>query len=265
MAALLSTGAALLCASAPSLCRFVLPLATLGLLLGVAGLALVLSQGRTRLLFPSAGTGFAGGVLFTALLFPGLLGPVFLASRAGDALDARVIRTVPLPGKLGTIGAAGRESVDASGAALQLGKINLRVVSASIRRVTSKSSFTKKIPPGDYHFIRLRMQQVDAAKGSAAGSGLEKSVPSLKNNSGETYRLSDVQEVGPAPGPRKSSGFPVAFQDQVLVFEAPANLEDLYLEVPAEQWGGKGTFRFTIPRSMIQDERAAPSGVAGRR
>ena len=31
------------------------------------------------------------------------------------------------------------------------------------------------------------------------------------------------------------------------------------LEIPVDTWGGKGTFRFTIPASMINDLRGKPS------
>ena len=269
LGALLLGGAALLCASVPSLCRFVLPAASLGLLLGVAGLVVVLRQGRMRLLFPIMGTGLAGTVLLIALRFPAFLGPVFLASRARDTVDANAIRAVPLPGSLGKIGPGDRDWVDASKAAVQQGRLTVRVLSVAVRRAWPKTSQAKKTPPKDYYYIRLRTQQVDAAsvteRPPAPGSGLEKAGPALTDNSGKNYPLCDVQEVAPAPGARKSSGFPVAYQDRILVFEAPARMEDLRLEVPAESLGGRGVFRFAIPRSMIQDERAGAEGGKARR
>src|SRR5260370_11078430 len=96
--ALLLGGAALLCASAPSLCRWVMPLSSVGLLLGLV--ALPLARGRSRLLFPITGTAAAGTVLLAALLFPTILGPVYLASRGKEAVDLTVIRVVPLAGNL---------------------------------------------------------------------------------------------------------------------------------------------------------------------
>jgi hypothetical protein len=58
----------------------------------------------------------------------------------------------------------------------------------------------------------------------------------------------------------------VAVEDQVFVFEASTTgLEALRLEVPAEAWSQQGSFRFTIPISMIQDERSRLSGRPGQK
>ena len=147
----------------------------------------------------------------------------------------------------------------------------MQVISASVRRVQAKSTPNKKIPPGDYHFIRLRVQQ-DAASASAAkrdhgpGSRLEKAAPRLTDNTGKVYPLCDVVEMAPAPNERRSSVFPAGFQDQLLVFEASATRpENLRLEVPAEAWGGKGALRFSIPASMIKDERTGSADLTGGR
>jgi len=161
--ALLAGGTALLCASAPVLCRFVLPLGVLAFLLGAAGLVRVFALGRHRLLFPIAGTTVAGLLLATAMLFPSLLGPAFAVSRAKEPIDPVAIRVVPLAGKPGSAGTESPDWVDASRAALQEGTINVQVISASVRHVGPKSPSTSKVPPGDYHFIRLRTQHVDAA------------------------------------------------------------------------------------------------------
>jgi hypothetical protein len=83
----------------------------------------------------------------------------------------------------------------------------------------------------------------------------------LTDGTGKAYRLCDVQEIAALPNERRSSVFPVDFQDRVLVFEAPTRPEDLRLELAAEAWGGKGAFRFSIPGSMIHDERPAGAGV----
>jgi hypothetical protein len=197
------------------------------LILGAAGLVRVLALGRTRLLFPIAGTAMTVVILGTALLFPGLLGPAFLLSRAKEAVDPAVIRVVPLSGRPGGARTENPEWADASRAALQQGGTNLQVISASVRRVGSKSPSTNKIPPGDYHFIRVRTQQVDAVGDSAAkhhstsASAFGKAAPRLTDSTGKDYRLCDVQEIAALPNERRPSVFPVDFLDQVLVFEAP--------------------------------------------
>jgi hypothetical protein len=257
--ALLVGGAALLCASAPLLCRLVVPLGLLGLILGAAGLVRVLMLGRTRLVFPVAGISVAVVLLGMAWLFPAFLGPTFLASRAKDAVDPTAIRAVPRSGK--PTDAENPEWADASRLALQKGGTNVQVLSASVRRVGPKSPSANKLPPGDYQFIRLRTQLTDPA----SGSFLEKVTPRLTDTTGKDYRLCDIQEIAAQPNERRSSVFPVELQDQVLVFEAPAHPEDLRLELPAEAWGAKGAYRFSIPVAMIHDERPATSTSGGRR
>jgi hypothetical protein len=259
----LLAGVALLCASVPVLCRFVMPLAALGMILGVVGLLRALFQGRSRLPVPAIGTAVVIGVVYTAWLSPRLLGPAFLAYRTKDPADSAVIRVVPFSGSLLPAGGLNPEWLDASQAALQQGRVNLRVVSAHIRRVTVKSAQAEKLPAGDYHFIRLRTQEVvpprqfAAVRSQALAPKFDNVRPRLLDLAGKTYELRQVLEATAVQKERKASTFPVAVQDQVFIFEAsPAGVEALRLEVPAEAWSQKGSFRFTIPISMIQDERS---------
>src|SRR5262249_24951844 len=95
---LLVGGVALLCASGPGWCRLVAPLSLGGLLVGVAALVLTRASGRSRLYFPVAGTLTGAAVLFTALVFPALLGPTYEASRQRSAPASNTIRQVALSG-----------------------------------------------------------------------------------------------------------------------------------------------------------------------
>jgi hypothetical protein len=271
VAALLGAGAALLSALAPALCGLVVPASGVGLLAGLAGLLLVLARGRFHLLLPAAGSAVAGGVLLAALLAPSLLGPTYLASRGRDPVDPDAIRVVPLPGNRSDTAPADPEWVDASRCALQQGRTQVQVLSASVRPVKGKSSSAKNLPPGEYLFLRLRTLQVETAAAPAGqpsqppGPRREQPRPRLTDSKGKAYPMRDFQELTEADE-RKSSGFPVAFQDEVLVFEAPSpGPEYLRLELAADAWGGKGAFRFTIPGSMIHSERAGQNGLAGGR
>jgi len=259
--ALLLCGAALLCASAPALCRGVMPLSAAGLLLGLV--AVLLAKGRSRLLFPVTATTAGGVVLLVAVLFPSILGPVYVASRAKEIVDPAAIRAVPLAGNSPLVGPLDPEWVDASGAALQQGPLQVQVLSASVR---PKSSSVKTRPPAENLCIRLRTHQAEAASEFAAkrsqkpGRHVDQLRPTLRDNTGRVYQSRDVQEVAAVENQRKSALFPVSLQDEVLVFEAPnSGVEYLRLEVPAEVWGGRGAFRFTIPSSMIEFKA---SGVA---
>jgi hypothetical protein len=257
----------------PSLCGFVVPLSILACLLGLFGLVRVLGKGGFYLGFPVAGTAVGSVVFGTALGLPSLLGPTYLASRGREVVDVAAIRAIPLPGSGEVVRTTESEWVDASRVALQQGRMQVQVLSASIQARQAKSS-----PPKiahEYLVIRLRSHQVEEAgefatqRSHLGGIRFEKPRPTLTDHTGKTYRPRDIRQVAPVETKRKASVFPVAFQDEVFVFETPpAGLEYLCLEVPAAAWGGSGVFRFTIPSSMISRKRsglASSGGLAGRR
>jgi hypothetical protein len=259
VAALLGSGAALLCAAVPALCAFVVPLGVVGLVLGLGGLVRILAVNQGRLLLPAVGTTLGGVVLFTALLFPKILGPIYLTSRVRADVDPTVIRVVPLPGSPRNAAPANPDWVDASQAALHQGPLQVQVLAASFRPLQVQSSPTQKIPPGESLFIRLRIQHAQpagalAAKGAdRAGSRLDQASPRLTDPKGKVYPPRDVLEVAAVENQRRSSAGPVVVKDEVWRFEArPPARADLHLELPAEAWGGEGVFRFTIPASMIR-------------
>jgi len=267
LGALLAGGAALLCAGVPDLCDFVVPLSSAGLLLGLLGLLLVLAHGKFRLLFPALGTVVAGAILVPALLFPNLLGPVYHASREKDTLDPTAIRVIPLKAGDKRNLPDDPDWVDATRAALQQGRLRIQVLSAALHQIEEEFAEAKNIPRRKYLFIRIRTQQTEAAsavpgKGPAAsGPRGQEPLTRLKDSSGKVYRQRVVYEVPAKPNARSSASFPVHFQDEVFLFDAPgAGLKYLRLEVPLKSWGGEGVFRFTIPAAMIRDEGADSPG-----
>jgi hypothetical protein len=268
VAALLAGGAALVCASVPSLCNFVVPLSAGGLVLGLAALLLVLSQGWFRLPFAIAGTAAGAGVLATALWFPDLLGPAYLASREKDEADPTAIHVVAFAASRGNPPPVDPEWVDASRAALQQGRLRVQVMAASVRAVKAGAAPAKDMPPGRYLVIRLRKQQPEAARRpqpSGADLSAEKPSPRLTDPTGKVYPQRHVQEVA-APTARRSAPFPVQSQEIEFVFEAPPpGVKSLRLEVPVAVWGGTGAFRFTIPGAMVREERAGSTQSPGGR
>jgi hypothetical protein len=147
--------------------------------------------------------------------------------------------------------------------------MHIQVMSATVGPAKAKSSPSKSIAPGERLFIRLRTHRAEAAgefaaKRQSPGPRLDKPRPKLTDDRGRVYQSRDVLEVTAVEKERKSSVFPVAYQDEVLVFEAPSpGLEYLHLEVPAEDWGGNTAFRFTIPSAMIGSKRSGQTGSAG--
>jgi hypothetical protein len=78
----------------------------------------------------------------------------------------------------------------------------------------------------------------------------------LTGSADTNYEFHGVLKVEDVDKQRERRAFPVSFLERVFIFEAPAaQPNDLRLEIAAEAWGGKGAFRFTIPVSMIIDER----------
>jgi hypothetical protein len=259
--ALLLGGTALLCASFPSLCGLVVILGSIALVLGFAGIYLALTRGQFRLAFPIAGTAAGGGILLAGLMFPELLGSVYLASRAKDTIDPTAIRVVSLANARGSAESASPDWVDATACALQQGRLRIQIVSVAIRPMKEGASPAQKLPPGRYLFIRLRIHQAEGADKAP-----EKPALRLTDPSGKVYAQQDVREVAAAPTGRKVSPFRAHFNDEVFAFVTPPpGLEYLRLEVPVESWGGKGVFRFTIPRRMIGEERAGTVTSSGGR
>jgi hypothetical protein len=263
LAALLLGGAALLSASAPRLCGAVLPLATLALLTGVAGLLVALARGRSRLLLPVTGSALGCAVVGVALLFPGLLGPAYRASRERDRRSPTAVRAVPLPGRPAGERPEAADWVDASRAAVQQGRLRVQVAGASVGPLEGRAPPNKKSRPEEVLFIRLRVHQAEggpefvAGPRSPAGPG-ERPQPKLTDNTGKVYSPRAAPEA--TEGENKSVRFPLTVLDEVFAFEAPPpGLEFLRLEVPVGAWGGTGTFRFTIPAAMI----GRPAGRAG--
>jgi hypothetical protein len=230
---------------------------------GLSGLAFVLYVTQKRLFLPIAAA--AGPVVFllAAWFFPEFLGPGYMASRAKGSVDPTAIRAVSIEGNFQSSGPLDPEWVDASKASLQLGQVNVQVMSVSIRRAEAvKSAAGKGIAAGDYCFVRIRTQEQVATsqftvnRAQTHSSPIEDAVLTLTGSENKSYELHGVLKVEAVEKQRKGLAFPVSFQDHVFLFEAPAARPDhLRLEIAADPWGGEGAFRFTIPKSMITDER----------
>jgi hypothetical protein len=261
-AALLLAGAALFCAAFEPTCRLILPLAGLGLLIGLVGIGLGQVAVRPRRLLPLAGTITAGVLLVTALVFPALLGPTYERSRQRIAPNSSALRAIPLGGGPAAVDAT--DWVDASRFALQQGGRRVQVISVSLGPIPGKAA-AKKAAPEQFLLVRVRAQQVLAVGPSmdwhdgAADFG-KNHLPVLMDSAGRAYAIQETKLFRPVDTSRKSSLFPVAAQDEVIAFEPPpTGVEWLRLEIPAAAWGGTGTFRFMIPATMIS---AGPAGPA---
>jgi hypothetical protein len=258
LAALLVGVAALLAAAVTLLGGWVIPLSIVGLLTGLAAVVRARASDKARLPLPITGAAANGVILVAAWLFPGLLGPAYLASRDKGLQDPAAIRVVPLPGSPASVAAESPDWIDASRAALQQGGLRLQVVSAWVGPA-EEAPPKKKGTREEYLFIRLRTRQVqDAGPSDSRSAPPERRDvqhhPTLTDNTGKVYQ----ERKGPerVESGATSSKFPLAIVDEVLAFEPPsAGREYLRLEVPAAGWGRPGAFRFTVPNTMVNRPR----------
>lgn len=277
--ALVLGAAGLMCALNYSLSFGVVPLSLAGLLLGIGGLLRALVLDKFRLVIPALAPVVCAGILVTALYFPSMLGPTYLAARARIQIDTSTIRAIPLVGKPDAEPPRG-EWVDASLWALQQGRLRVQVMSVTIGPLEAKPVPKKKKPPEAFLFLRLRSRQMLDANDPLGQdvSGAEAQIeprddkfgPKLTDAGGKVYTLRSAKIVTPEEKGRRT--FPMALADRVFAFEPPGpDTQGLRLEVPAPSGDGR-QFRFTIPPAMIQRDQPSPlpapgglKGLAGSR
>jgi pSer/pThr/pTyr-binding forkhead associated (FHA) protein len=243
--------AALVCASVLALCDLVLPLSLAGLLTGSAAVALSLRRG-VGIRVPAIGTVLSGAVLWAALAIPSLLGPTYSLWGQEETPAGSAVSATPLPGRARTSAAQDPEWADASQAILEQAGLRAQVLKVSIGPVTLPGA--RKDDGGQsYLLIRVRFQQVQGGGGLAGRDGKppDPHQATLTDSAGKVYAAREVLDVGGVQDVRRSSLFPVALVEEVFVFEPPpAAAAPLRLEIPAGSSGG--TFRFSIPRSMVR-------------
>jgi hypothetical protein len=261
LSALVLVGAAVFCATPPRTCVLVAPLAVLAVLVGAAGAVLALVLGGRRLVFSTVSVVLGCALFLVALASPSWLGPAYQTYRERDVVDPNVMRAMPLHGQSSQKNLGGPDWVDASRAALQQGRLRLEVVSAVVKTVEKPT----EAAPREYLLLRLRVRRQADPNEFAADPGrslarAKNYAPRVTDDTGRVYESLDLPDVGTAEQVRSSPRFPLAVIDEEFVLEAPAaSVESLRLEVAAAAWGGKGQFRFTIPRSLIR--RSAPKSV----
>jgi hypothetical protein len=262
--ALLLGGASLLSASSPALCAFVVPLGLLSVLTGLTGLAWAVASTRHRVVLPAAAVVVGAAVLVVALWFPDLLGPAYFAARHQPGRDLATPAAVPFTGPTADGGATTPDWADASKAALQQGGLRVQVAEARVGPVQIPGDAKHTVE--SYLLIRLRLQRVEDPKDFAAGALPAPAArdqaqgPTLTDDAGKTYRPRHVLDVGGVQHVARSPLFPVAVVEELFLFEPPpAGVAYLRLEVPCTTWGAAGTFRFTIPPSMILRAGGGPA------
>lgn len=254
--------AALACVWFYALCFLVIPLTVIGVLTGLVALVVGLLADRPRFVVASAGCIANVLVLGIALLAPSRLGPTYLLSRAREQAEVVVPRAVALAGKKVRAGEETAEWPDASRFAVQVKKVRIQVVDATVRQLEIAQTPKKKFTKERYLVLRLRVHQPAGGAEFASdawgqeGTAQERRQPVVSDDRGNVLKA-PATNIGGEAGEltQRSEAFPLGITDEVFVFDAPApDVQWLHLEMPATAWGGTGTVRFTIPRSMLQFE-----------
>jgi hypothetical protein len=259
---LLLGGVALAGIWVPWLSGLSVPLSGFGLLLGLT--ALVLSRDPRQPRFLSGLGALACAGVLSAFLLPGLWDSVAQRFRQRAALDMSAIRVVPLTGYAVDPDLEHAEWVDASRAALQKDYVGVQVVSVTLGPIEVQEPPKRKpVPPESYLTVRLRSQRLPDERESVkqrderATTAGEPQV-TLTDEAGRVYRQVPAAPEPRVPGQARLRPIRVGQAgEDVFVFEPPpAEVKTLHLEIAAAAWGGTGTLKFAIPRSMI---RTAPT------
>lgn len=259
----------------PFLGLFALPVAALGALLGVVGLAVAIAGRRSGLTASGVGAGLSLLAAIASILITGAF-----AGAVKDGIDQANARANPVARPVARAGPevapapkvpdvpaedAAPEPAVGMGRAARLGDVEITVS----RVEKGKTPIVDKIPfPGtdgkgksqeDLLSVYIVVKNVSKAKklnyrtmGSDQmnfGSTLK-----LSDNHGNTYRgVNFGFSKTPEGSIESESIYPGKEVEDHLVFELPVEAaEYLDLELPAERAGDtKGTFRFRIPTSKI--------------
>jgi hypothetical protein len=260
---LLCGGLALSAATVPATCWLVIPLGAVGLAAAAYG-TLRLQQTRSAQALALSAATLNTVLLVVALFVPARLGAVYGATRL-QRTDPYSIQVIPLPGHFTTVDRARSDWVDASAAALQQGQVQVQITAAYLGRVElqtgTKASWTKD----DYLTVHLHAQKSSSWRDLARPwevpglRGVAEAPTLTAAAGGAVYARVQLPGMPEGGQERRVANYPVRIKEEVLYFEAPPQEVDLLrLEVPAAAWGGKGTFRFALPRAMIETAPVQP-------
>lgn len=255
-ASLLAGSIGLLVASFRWLNLLTLPLAGLGLVLGLVGVARLANAGKKGIALPAAGAAASFVVLVLAAFWPALLGMAPRSVGVGTEHPRQTF--VPRAGMSGGLPAGPQEAewVDAARGALHYGDLRVRVTSVTVVPAEPKRPADKRAKREQYLQIGLRLANIGAAKTFEYHSWGELDQPelTLTDNLGRTYRRQALPPGTEPPGRvRRAELRPGKSVDDLLVFAAPPDaVEYLRLELPAEAFGATGRLRLQVPRSLIR-------------
>jgi hypothetical protein len=260
LVSLLVAAAALGCAASFALGQLVVPLAAGGLVLGLIGVLAAFMSDRPRYLMATTSCLANVAIVIVGVFFPVLLGPAYQLAHASTEPDVIVPRAVPLAGKPSLAPDEDPpEWPDATRFAMKVKHRRFEVFAVALRPIETGTR-PRKLTKENYLVVRIRIYQ-PAVGADFAGDGWREPGTSvghpeatLTDTAGRAYAAMAPEAAGEV-GERtqRSSYFPIGVTDETYVFEAPTpGAQSLRLEMSATPWGGTGSIRFTIPRSMFE-------------
>ncbi len=226
------------------------PAAGVALIVGVMVVLLTIGSRPLAFVLPVLGTAASAIILLLAFVSPGSLSPQYEASRQPTTYNSEAVEFVALSldsgQQLATDGWA-----DASKAAVQQGTVRVQVTGATLGpidiepRDTAKTRLTKE----RYLTITVRLQHL-------GHEGPVTFIPwtgdaAIERNGRRSTALDLTPQIVAGQLRDPLQLHPGRMIGTVFVFEPSPNPESIRLELPAETWGGRGMFRFSIPTTMV--------------
>lgn len=241
------------------------PLAAVGLVLGLIGIVVALTRRGSSIGFPIAGSLLCGMALAVTIgMFGAVVGATGVVQKA--ALAAEEARARGTASAAPTNGAGpGQGQWSPANEVIRHGDIEIRVVSVRVGKVTMESDEIDRVKwETDDAMLRVELELVNVSQSRKIDylSWRRTDGAGLVDNFGNDYRMrgdGTFSVAMPAGGIAVAAVYPGKAIRDVLVFQEPvAGVSFLRLELPARVFKGSGDLRIEIPASMIERPSSPP-------
>ena len=167
------------------------------------------------------------------------------------------------PADAGTSGGAApaKDTWAPAGSPVRQGDMQIRVASVKTGKVAIRDAMGGENSNSKDALLSITVEltnlsetkKLDYTTWGGGNFAVERDFATLKDNFDNSYKRINFGMDPPVGRIKSDSIYPGKSLTDVLVFELPvAKVTDLYLELPAQNFGGTGMIRLQIPASMIQ-------------
>jgi hypothetical protein len=249
----------------PCVGAFSIPLSCLGLLMGTLGGIIAIFRHGHGIGYPIAGSAISLVALLFGLFWFGVMDATLrpvnaLRPNGHDPLKGEIPAQLPMDEDAPNGRDIEDKWIDASQSPVQQGDVVVRITSAAVDFVNLDDFGRPSKSKNKMLLIHLTIENKSATKKvEYRGWGdtsdfLDHHAAKLKDNFGNVHhrtRWAFGLKVNGQVG--RESIYPKKTTDDMLVFDVPVEAaEFLRLELPASAFGGFGTLRVQIPKSMIK-------------